>query len=115
MKSFQHPFIIAYFGEYVVRCHLPYIACGVDIGVLSDLQTPACICMVFQYAPGGELFTRMKKQITMPESHAMFYAGEIALTLNYLHGLHIVYRFQQFVWTTMRMINYFDIYACVPI
>lgn len=48
--------------------------------------------MVFQYAPGGEFFTRMKKQDKMPESHAMFYFGEIALALKYLHGLDIVYR-----------------------
>lgn len=58
----------------------------------TDGQTPACIAMVFQYAPGGELFTRMKKQMKMPEPNAMFYFGEISLALKYLHDKHIVYR-----------------------
>jgi serine/threonine protein kinase len=71
-SQFEHPFIINYFG---------------------DFNTSSCVAMVFQYAPGGEFFTRMKKQLRMPESHAMFYFGEIALGLKYLHDQHIVYRY----------------------
>ncbi len=48
--------------------------------------------MVFQYAPGGEFFTLLKRQITLPESHSMFYFCEIALALRYLHDNRIVFR-----------------------
>jgi hypothetical protein len=49
--------------------------------------------MVFQYAPGGEFYTLMKKKFKLPESHAMFYTCEIALVLKYFLEKSIVYRY----------------------
>ena len=48
---------------------------------------------MFEYAYGGELYTRMKQSSSMPEMHAKFYLAEIACALDYLHNtLNIVYR-----------------------
>ena len=49
--------------------------------------------MVFDYAFGGELYNRMKKDHKMNESVAKFYFCEIAMSLHYLHDeMKIVYR-----------------------
>lgn len=72
VATLNHPFVSHYFG-------------GFDAGV--------SFALVFELYIGGELYTRMKHAYKMPEEHAKFYAGEIALALHYLHDtMHIVFR-----------------------
>jgi serine/threonine protein kinase len=47
---------------------------------------------VFEYASGGELYTRMKKQTKFSENVAKFYFCEISCAVDYLHNMSIVYR-----------------------
>ena len=44
------------------------------------------------YCLGGELFTLLKKMIKLNEGHARFYAAQIVLALEHLHGHGIAYR-----------------------
>ena len=72
LQKIDHPFIAHCFGGY---------------------STSGCIALVFEYAYGGELYTRMKQCNYMPLMHAKFYFAEIACALGYLHNtLNIVYR-----------------------
>ena len=72
VKELDHPFIIHFFGAY---------------------RTPGSVAMVFEFAMGGELYHRMKQQVSMSEHEAKFYACEIAMALDYLHNTAgIVYR-----------------------
>ena len=72
LQKIDHPFIAHCFGGY---------------------STPGSIALVFEYAYGGELYTRMKQFNSMPLIHAKFYFAEIACALDYLHNtLNIVYR-----------------------
>eukprot|EP01041_Mallomonas_annulata_P008207 gene8207-16879_t len=72
IKSLKHPFIVHYFGGF---------------------STTACIGLIFQFAAGGELYTRMKKIHKMTEDEAKFYFCEIVAVLHYLHDeKDIVYR-----------------------
>lgn len=72
LQRIDHPFVVHCFGGF---------------------NTPACIALVFEYAFGGELYTRMKQASSMSEAHAKFYFCEIALALDYLHNkLKVVYR-----------------------
>ncbi|EQC34148.1 AGC protein kinase [Saprolegnia diclina VS20] len=62
------------------------------VGLHFAFQTPQRLYFVLDYCPGGELFyhlTRMKK---LPEHMACYYAAEITLALEHLHGLGVVYR-----------------------
>ncbi|KAF0683525.1 Aste57867_24382 [Aphanomyces stellatus] len=62
------------------------------VGLHYAFQTPQRLYFVLDYCPGGELFyhlTRMKK---LPEHMACYYAAEIALALEHLHSLGVVYR-----------------------
>ncbi|KAI5985261.1 kinase-like domain-containing protein [Pisolithus albus] len=52
--------------------------------------------MVMDFVPGGELFTLLRRSggslQRFPEPVAKFYTAEVALALNYLHRLDIIYR-----------------------
>ena len=41
---------------------------------------------------GGDFFTYLRKEGRLPESRVKLYVAEIALALNHLHDLGIVYR-----------------------
>lgn len=62
---------------------------------ITVVQAREVIGMVFEYASGGELYTRMKKSHKMSENVAKFYFCEIAHALGYLHSLKIIYRFSR--------------------
>lgn len=48
--------------------------------------------MLFEYLPGGELFTFLRNNTKFTSTNARFYAAEIVLALEYLHEKDIVYR-----------------------
>jgi serine/threonine protein kinase len=45
-----------------------------------------------EFINGGELFHHLKKETRFTEDRAKFYAAEIVLALEYLHGQGVVYR-----------------------
>ncbi|EMD33218.1 hypothetical protein CERSUDRAFT_118264 [Gelatoporia subvermispora B] len=71
LLSVQHPFIINMWGTF---------------------QDTANLYMVMDFVPGGELFTLLRRSNRFPDPVAKFYAAEVALALNYLHSLNIIYR-----------------------
>ena len=90
LEHVQHPFIINLWGSF---------------------QDAGNLYMVMDFVPGGELFTLLRRsnvsvsQLILgaaslircpiqrfPDPVAKFYAAEVALALNYLHTLDIVYR-----------------------
>lgn len=48
--------------------------------------------MLFEYVPGGELFTYLREKVRFSASDALFYVAEIISVLEYLHERDIVYR-----------------------
>ncbi|KAK3515623.1 hypothetical protein QTP70_024874, partial [Hemibagrus guttatus] len=71
LKTLNHPFL--------VRLHFSF-------------QTKERLCLVLDYASGGELFYHLQKERVFKEPRARYYAAEIASALGYLHSLHIIYR-----------------------
>lgn len=71
LEHVQHPFIINLWGSF---------------------QDAGNLYMVMDFVPGGELFTLLRRSNRFPDPVAKFYAAEVALALNYLHTLDIVYR-----------------------
>ena len=67
----QHPFIVNLWGTF---------------------QDSANLYMIMDFVPGGELFTLLRKSQRFPNPVAKFYAAEVALALDYLHGQDIIYR-----------------------
>ena len=56
------------------------------------LKTADKLFFVLDYCAGGELFFHLGKVGRFPEERAKFYAAQITLALEYVHGLDIIYR-----------------------
>jgi serine/threonine protein kinase len=69
------------------RCRHPFI-----VGLRFAFQTPAKFYLGLEYAPGGELFRRVQRHGRLPLCDVRLYLAEIALALDYLHGLGIIHR-----------------------
>ncbi|XP_064404660.1 ribosomal protein S6 kinase alpha-3-like isoform X2 [Halichondria panicea] len=67
----RHPFIV----------HLEYA-----------FQTEGKLYLVLEFLRGGDLFTRLSKEVMFTEDDVKFYLAELALALDHLHTLGIVYR-----------------------
>jgi len=48
--------------------------------------------MVLAFLRGGDLFTRLSKELMFTEDDVKFYLAELALALDHLHSLGIIYR-----------------------
>ncbi|GJE94141.1 Protein kinase domain-containing protein [Phanerochaete sordida] len=71
LMAVNHPFVVKLWGAF---------------------QDAANLYMIMDYIPGGELFSLLRRSNRFPDPVAKFYAAEVALALNYLHGLDIIYR-----------------------
>ncbi|OBZ72827.1 cAMP-dependent protein kinase type 1 [Grifola frondosa] len=71
LEAVQHPFVINLWGTF---------------------QDSANLYMVMDFIPGGELFALLRRSNRFPDPVAKFYAAEVALALNHLHSLDIIYR-----------------------
>ena len=71
LMAVSHPFIVSLYGSS---------------------QDQECLYFILEYVVGGEFFTHLRSQGRFSEDTSRFYASEILLTFEYLHGLDIIYR-----------------------
>jgi serine/threonine protein kinase len=71
LSKYKHPFIVRMYFAF---------------------QTSDKVYMVLEFVDGGELFYHLKKAKRFPEDLAKFYASEILLAIEMLHGHDIIYR-----------------------
>ncbi|MFH4980468.1 hypothetical protein AB6A40_007177 [Gnathostoma spinigerum] len=71
LAQIHHPFI--------VRLHYAF-------------QTEGKLYLILDFLRGGDLFTRLSKEVMFTEEDVKFYLAELALALDHLHSLGIVYR-----------------------
>lgn len=62
------------------------------INLRYAFQTETKLYLVLDYVNGGELFFHLKKEGKFSEARVRLYAAEIALALQHLHSMSIVYR-----------------------
>uniref|UniRef100_A0AAY4DPH7 Ribosomal protein S6 kinase n=1 Tax=Denticeps clupeoides TaxID=299321 RepID=A0AAY4DPH7_9TELE len=55
-------------------------------------QTEGKLYLILDFLRGGDLFTRLSKEVMFTEQDVMFYLAELALALDHLHQLGIIYR-----------------------
>jgi p90 ribosomal S6 kinase len=71
LADVNHPFI--------VRLHYAF-------------QTEGKLYLILEFLRGGDLFTRLSKEVMFTEEDVKYYLAELALALNHLHGIGIIYR-----------------------
>jgi protein kinase A len=71
LQAVKHPFLVNLWGTF---------------------QDSKNLYMVMDFIEGGELFSLLRKSQRFPNPVAKFYAAEVALAINYLHSLDIIYR-----------------------
>lgn len=59
---------------------------------VGHAQDDRRIYLLFEYVPGGELFSHLRRDGRFSNDHSRYYACEIALAFEYLHSMNIVYR-----------------------
>ncbi|WAR07251.1 KS6A3-like protein, partial [Mya arenaria] len=64
---------------YIVRLHYAF-------------QTEGKLYLILEFLRGGDLFTRLSKEVMFTEEDVKFYLAELALALDHLHKVGIVYR-----------------------
>ncbi|KAL2094447.1 hypothetical protein ACEWY4_009166 [Coilia grayii] len=55
-------------------------------------QTEGKLYLILDFLRGGDLFTRLSKEVMFTEEDVKIYLAELALALNHLHTLGIIYR-----------------------
>lgn len=71
LERVRHPFLVNLWGTF------------------KDCKN---LYMVMDFVSGGELFSLLRKSQRFPDPVAKFFAAEVALALDYLHSLDIIYR-----------------------
>lgn len=55
-------------------------------------QTEGKLYLILDFLRGGDLFTRLSKEVMFTEDDVKFYLAELALALDHLHSIGIIYR-----------------------
>ncbi|XP_076307788.1 ribosomal protein S6 kinase alpha-2-like isoform X1 [Tachypleus tridentatus] len=55
-------------------------------------QTEGKLYLILDFLKGGDLFTRLSKEVMFTEEDVKFYLAELALALDHLHNIGIIYR-----------------------
>uniref|UniRef100_A0A914USD9 Protein kinase domain-containing protein n=1 Tax=Plectus sambesii TaxID=2011161 RepID=A0A914USD9_9BILA len=62
------------------------------VGLHYAFQTEGKLYLILDFLRGGDLFTRLSKEVMFTEEDVKYYLAELALALDHLHRLGIVYR-----------------------
>jgi serine/threonine protein kinase len=62
------------------------------VNLLGHCQDARRVYLLFEYVPGGELFSLLRRSSHFSPAQASFYAAEIVLALGYVHSLGVAYR-----------------------
>jgi serum/glucocorticoid-regulated kinase 2 len=58
-----------------------------------SFQSPDKLYLVMSFVNGGELFYHLQREGKFDERRSRFYASELLLALEHLHGFNVVYRY----------------------
>jgi p90 ribosomal S6 kinase len=73
-------------GPIIVNEKHPLSSC------FEAFQTEGKLYLVLDFLRGGDLFTRLSKEVMFTEEDVKVYMAELVLALDHLHNLGIIYR-----------------------
>jgi len=77
---------------YTERRIMEYVDSPFVVSLKYAMQTKTNLYFFLDFIPGGELYWHLNRAQRFQEPLARFYAAELALALNTLHGANIIYR-----------------------
>lgn len=101
LSMINHPFIVNLYAAHVAPplcapdpCVCRGMGCvrGRPTYRFCTFQDERNLYMLLEYVCGGELFSHLRRAGRFPNDTARFYAAEIVLAMEYLHGKDIIYR-----------------------
>jgi serine/threonine protein kinase len=95
IKAFRKDFLIErdavdstrFERDALLRVEHPFI-----VKLQYAFQTAGRLYLVMEFVRGGQLLTHMRKETLFEENNVRFYAAELFLALEKLHGMQIVHR-----------------------
>lgn len=95
IKAFRKDFLIErdavdstrFERDALLRVEHPFI-----VKLQYAFQTAGRLYLVMEFVRGGQLLTHMRKETLFEEANVLFYAAELFLALEKLHGMQIVHR-----------------------
>lgn len=73
--------------DILAEVHHPFV-----VRLHYAFQTEGKLYLILDFLRGGDLFTRLSKEVMFTEEDVKFYLAELALGLDHLHSLGIIYR-----------------------
>ncbi|KAF8568711.1 hypothetical protein P879_00846 [Paragonimus westermani] len=73
--------------DILAAIHHPFI-----VRLEYAFQTEGRLYLILEYLRGGDLFSRLSKEVALSETDVRFYLAELILALHHLHQLGIIYR-----------------------
>uniref|UniRef100_A0AAQ5ZM92 Ribosomal protein S6 kinase n=1 Tax=Amphiprion ocellaris TaxID=80972 RepID=A0AAQ5ZM92_AMPOC len=95
LADVNHPFVVKlHYGDInaIVSTDLIIFYRFKSLKLYSSFQTEGKLYLILDFLRGGDLFTRLSKEVMFTEEDVKFYLAELALGLDHLHSLGIIYR-----------------------
>ncbi|XP_027959038.1 ribosomal protein S6 kinase alpha-2 isoform X1 [Eumetopias jubatus] len=98
LAEVNHPFIVKLHYVLLLECTAlqPARVLGPPgmptLPPSTAFQTEGKLYLILDFLRGGDLFSRLSKEVMFTEEDVKFYLAELALALDHLHGLGIIYR-----------------------
>lgn len=74
------------------RTVLAQVNCPFIVPLKLSFQSPDKLYLVLAFVNGGELFHHLQQEGRFSEERSRFYAAELLLALEHLHGFQVIYR-----------------------
>lgn len=74
------------------RTVLAQVNCPFIVPLKFSFQSPEKLYLVLAFVNGGELFHHLQREGKFNETRSRFYAAELLLALEHLHGFNVIYR-----------------------
>ena len=72
------------------------------LNIIYSLQTEGKLYLILDFLRGGDLFTRLSKEVMFTEDDVKFYLAELALALSHLHSVGIIYRYNFITYCSVQ-------------
>jgi len=87
------------------RTVLAQVNCPFIVPLKFSFQSTEKLYLVLAFVNGGELFHHLQREGKFNETRSRFYAAELLLALEHLHGFNVIYRSDNISFTPSKVVE----------